>query len=330
LEYVNSAKMDHILLLIFSVYSGAGVKMIETRTIAILGIALLILAGLLLAKPDMFFKEEKTLTYDTVNVTPSKGHATVTIPSHATEISPGVFFLGTAVSNGKLLEGYAFVDYKEGFGKPTGCNYNGVCQGWEDATCDDCAGGAEPDSSCYGFLAKGARWRVIEPFIVNPENSRGLSGSFVLNNLAKDIVKWENASGKEILGLGSLTSTTLSADYVSPDNKNEVYFADIADRNAIAITVVWGIFRGPPSGRELVEWDQVYDDVDFDWSSTGVAGKMDFENIATHELGHSVGLGDLYEGKCSQETMYGYATEGETKKRSLESGDIAGVKELYK
>jgi hypothetical protein len=27
--------------------------------------------------------------------------------------------------------------------------------------------------------------------------------------------------------------------------------------------------------------------------------------------------------------MYGYATEGETKKRDLESGDIAGIKKLY-
>lgn len=55
-----------------------------------------------------------------------------------------------------------------------------------------------------------------------------------------------------------------------------------------------------------------------------------FESIATHELGHSVGLDDLYDGSCSEQTMYGYATEGETKKRTLEAGDIAGVQELYK
>lgn len=96
-----------------------------------------------------------------------------------------------------------------------------------------------------------------------------------------------------------------------------------------AMAVVWGIFSGPPSFRELVEWDQIYDDVDFDWSSDGEANKMDFENIATHELGHSVGLADLYEGACSEETMYGYASYGEIKKRSLEAGDIIGVKKLY-
>ena len=57
---------------------------------------------------------------------------------------------------------------------------------------------------------------------------------------------------------------------------------------------------------------------------------MDFESIATHELGHSVGMGDLYTTDCGEMTMYGYATDGETKKSSLEDGDITGVKELYK
>jgi len=106
-------------------------------------------------------------------------------------------------------------------------------------------------------------------------------------------------------------------------------FADIEHEGAIAVAIVWGYFGGPPPFRELVEWDMVFDDVDFDWSAIGEAGKMDFENIATHELGHAVGLGDLYNTECSEATMYGYASYGETKKRTLEAGDIAGVSSLY-
>ena len=56
---------------------------------------------------------------------------------------------------------------------------------------------------------------------------------------------------------------------------------------------------------------------------------MDFENIAQHELGHSFGLGHPSDG-CTEETMYRFASEGETKKRNLNSGDIAGIKKLYK
>ena len=55
---------------------------------------------------------------------------------------------------------------------------------------------------------------------------------------------------------------------------------------------------------------------------------MDFENIATHELGHSIGMGHP-SSECIEETMYAYADFGETKKRTLNTGDIEGISELY-
>lgn len=302
--------------------------MFEYRNIAIFFVALIVLGGLILAKPD-FDSLGKDGVSQVVDVVPSKGHAKVAIPSHATEVAPGVFFLGTAVIEGKMLEGYAIVDYKEGFGKPTGCNYDGKCQGWEDSSCSDCKGSSETETNCYGFLAKGARWRVAEYYLINPTNSRGLNKSYVFANFENNIKKWENAAGTNVVDAGSSVNITLSADMSSPDGKNEVYFGEIADRNAIAVTIVWGVFRGPPGYRELVEWDMVFDQEDFGWSPSGEAGKMDFESIATHELGHVIGLDDLYDTKCSDETMYGYADYGETKKRTLEAGDKKGALELY-
>ena len=246
-------------------------------------------------------------------------HQTPYLPWQA-DNSP-IISLGAAVdpSSGKVVEGYAFVHPKNAPAKPP----------W--------AGGNSGATKCYGFLAKSAKWKTIESWFVNSSNSRGLTGGFVLNNLGDDIAKWEDAADGtvgdvgsiNILGNGFSTSAALVADTISPDGNNEVYFADISSSNAIAVTIIWGIFGGPPAGRELVEWDQIYDDVDFDWSSSGEGGKMDFENIATHELGHSVGLGDLYDSNCSEQTMYGYASYGETKKQTLESGDIAGISTLY-
>ncbi|PJA83788.1 MAG: peptidase M10A and M12B matrixin and adamalysin, partial [Candidatus Nealsonbacteria bacterium CG_4_9_14_3_um_filter_37_29] len=55
----------------------------------------------------------------------------------------------------------------------------------------------------------------------------------------------------------------------------------------------------------------------------------DLQNIATHELGHGVGLGDVYETACSEVTMYGYSNYGETQKRTLEAPDITGLQTLY-
>lgn len=261
----------------------------------------LILVTFVLGRPDF------------VTVTNEKAGVGLVIPNNAVEVADGVFSLGHALDvDGRVVEGFAIVHYKENFAKPP----------WA-------GGGKKTDSTCYGFLAKGAKWKTVEPYIVNPANTRGLDESFVVNNLALDINKWEKAAGVEIVGEGFATSEPLVADTSSPDNRNEVYFGSISDSRAIAVTIVWGIFSGPPKWRELVEWDMIYNQVDFDWSASGEPNKMDFENIATHELGHTVGLSDLYTTECSEETMYGYGVYGETKKRDLNAGDIAGINNLY-
>jgi hypothetical protein len=279
------------------------------------------------AKPD--------LTPRLVTVNPAGGQTKVVIPARAAEVTPGVFSLGTATDKGRVVEGYAFVHYrsqKEKFAKSGSQCGNGICEIGENAKkCPvDCnSGEGSEGSSCYGFLSRGAKWKIVEPYIVDPANIRGLDETFIRENMAADIAKWETAADKEILG-DEIEGVIDGADLDSPDNKNEVYFGDIADPDVIGVTVVWGIFSGPPFQRELVEWDQIYDQVDYDWSISGEATKMDFENVATHELGHSVGLDDLYKDSCSEQTMYGYTNYGEINKRTLEAGDIAGVQELYK
>ena len=244
----------------------------------------------------------------------TQGGAIVVVPPHAVEVAPGIFNLGTATAvDGRTVEGYMIIDYKKGFGhKP---NHNPPS-------------GGNGGTTCFAFLAKGAKWKTLEPWIVNTANNRGLSNDFVFGNLGADIQKWETASSTNIVGDGITTTNTLVADTSNPDGQNEAYFGDVASSGSIAVTIVWGIFSGPPSIRELVEWDQVYDQVDFDWSATGEANKMDFENIATHELGHSVGMGHPPD-ECTEETMYRFAAFGEIKKRTLNAGDIAGINGLY-
>ena len=231
------------------------------------------------------------------------------LPPGAVQVSENVYSLGKAKDvDGREVEGFAFIDKKKENAKPGSGGNGGI--------------------KCYTFLAKGAKWKVIEPWVANPTNTEGLANDFVFNNLGLDIQKWEDASSTNILGSGSINTSILVADTSSPDGQNEAYFGDVASPGAIAVTIVWGIFSGPPSIRELVEWDQIYDQIDFDWKSTGEAGKMDFENIATHELGHSVGMGHSPD-ECTEETMYRFASAGETKKRDLNAGDITGISELY-
>lgn len=253
-----------------------------------------------------------------VSATNPMSGVTVEIPENAVEVADNVFYLGEAVDSdsGKTVEGLMFIHNKNNNAKPDNPgNGNGKSNG-------------KGRSSCYAFLANGAKWKSVEDWVVNPSNNQSLSSTFVAGNLADDMAKWENESSANIFGTGSTTTSTLVADTTSTDGLNEVYFGNINSPGAIAVTIVWGIFSGRPSNRELVEWDMIFDEADFDWSDSGAAGKMDFENIATHEIGHAAGMGHP-DSSCTEETMYAYAAYGETKKSSLNDGDIAGIQALY-
>lgn len=268
-------------------------------------IAILVLGFVL--QPSVFALNEK------------KENKEFKIPLGLSEIAPGVFSLGKAKDvNGDDVDGIMFVHYKNEFAKPQGI------------------GKPTGKTICYSFLTKGGvKWTGAEPWVVNTTNLAGLDSGFILSNIASNIAKWEDASdgvvgsgtSTNIMGDGSTTTATLVADSSSPDDKNEIYFANIASTGVIAVTTTWySTFSG-----QIVEWDQVYDDKDFGWSDSsvnGVPGKMDFENISTHEIGHAVGMGHPSDS-CASETMYRYASNGETIKRSLNSGDIVGIDKLY-
>lgn len=272
---------------------------------------------------------------------PPENMRKVSIPSHAIEVAPGLFHLGTAIDKGRPVEGYAMLMKSKVKFARSECG-NGICEPGENARkCPiDCGDTPTPDpdpdtSSCYDYTS-GVKWKQVEPYLVNPANDRGLDDIQVADALEFAIGDWEDAADVQgiIIGEGSATSEVLEADFYATDGKNEVYFGDIDSLGAIGVTVVWGIFRGPPAWRELVEWDQVYNQAQFDWSidcilENDCTEKMDFPSIAIHELGHSVGLNDLYTDECSAQTMFGYAVYGETDKRTLEDGDIRGIQELY-
>mgnify|MGYP001604004891 CR=1 FL=1 len=150
--------------------------------------------------------------------------------------------LGSALDpgSGKVVEGYAFIHYDQRGAKP-----------------GDKPGKGGGGSSCYAYLATGAKWKSTESWLMNAANASSLNGTSLFNTQGSALTKWEDAAdgtvgsgpGYNIFGDGSATSTTLVADTSTPDNQNEVYFANISSSGAIAVTIVWGIFAGPPSGR---------------------------------------------------------------------------------
>jgi hypothetical protein len=183
------------------------------------------------------------------------------------------------------------------------------------------------DTGQYSYISRGAKWRVTENFVVNPINGQALSDALVVNAVTLALSEWENYGG-EIFGDVSIDYSAAYNDDAT-DGVNAVSFGPYPQNNVIAVTIIWGYFGGPQSSREIIETDVLFNTA-FTWGdATATPSVMDLQNIATHELGHAAGMGDLYLTSAIQETMYGYSTEGETSKRDLYKGDMAGITKLY-
>jgi hypothetical protein len=206
------------------------------------------------------------------------------------------------------LEKIVLIHYEEGFAKPPG------------------VGGDKKES---GYKLLGAKWKDLQVnYVIDPDNPYGLTEEFVVKVIHASAEEWDAHTSAELFGAYSIDYNA-SWDSSAPDGKNELLFGDYPEEGVIGITIVWGYFTGPPSTRRIIEFDVMFD-TDFVWGdATGNSAVMDLQNIATHELGHGIGLADLYNLANSEQTMYGYSNYGEIKKRDLYTGDIAGIQALY-
>jgi hypothetical protein len=271
--------------------------------------------GMVLARPDT----------TRVPVTNDKAGVELIIPKHAQEVADGVFSLGLAQDiDGRMVEGYLIIDKKKENAKPGTVCGNGICEPGEKKSCTADCGGGNGDtgkSTCYALFAKGARWKATEPYITGP----GIDLDFTETSLET----WDSEVSFNIFGTRDASRVVDGADDESPDGKNEVEFSYLGAGGTIAYTIVWGIFSGPPPGRVLIEWDAVFNTYyPFGDYNPGDETTMDYRNIAVHEFGHALGLSHP-DDSCTEETMYRFASLNETKKRTLEAGDIAGVNKLY-
>lgn len=100
------------------------------------------------------------------------------------------------------------------------------------------------------------------------------------------------------------------------------------DPNAFALTSVWHSTRT----GEIFDADMEFNGTRFSFGllsehSCGPSSlTADIENVATHEVGHFLGLAHTPD---SDATMYGMACAGEIDKRSLADDDVAGICAIY-
>ena len=173
-----------------------------------------------------------------------------------------------------------------------------------------------------GYALTGYKWKTLPLTVrVNPGDQ---DASFIYAAISASFAAWDAETAAELVESCEVSSSVF-LDGPTVDRVNEVVFGSISDANIIAQCTYW-YYRAT---REIVDFEIVFN-TRYTWGDATVTGTlMDVQNIATHELGHGFGLADLYDAKWAEQTMYGYGAVGEIKKRSIESGDIAGIEKLY-
>ncbi len=189
------------------------------------------------------------------------------------------------------------------------------------------------------FILLGPKWDLSNyptgvPYVINPTGaSLGAEAE-----VKAAFEAWDTATSAEVFN----DNPTIDASswWGREDGRNNVSWQVIASGGVIAATWVWyydmdGNGQMSP-GDVMKETDIVFNasqkwgiDPDGEGTAYKLKNMYDVLDIATHEAGHVVGLGDLYDSKYSEITMYGYSSKSETKKISLADGDKLGTQELY-
>jgi hypothetical protein len=196
--------------------------------------------------------------------------------------------------------------------------------------------GGKEEKLWYSY--DGTHWSIPSvPFVIKDINE---DNDAFENDVLKAFDIWED-TGATIDFIGEIVeelddvipSSFYLEDPLWPKGKanmvNEVGWIKFSENNlpsnAIAVTAVWVYTANP---KIIAEVDMAMND-DLGWSTDLLPNTYDVLNIATHEAGHWLKLGDLYKKPAREQTMYGYGAINETKKQTLESGDIAGILEIY-
>ncbi len=191
------------------------------------------------------------------------------------------------------------------------------------------------DGQAFGYIA---RWNLssdinnigILKYYVNPTGS-GIDPIQTVEAIKESMNKWDDNVERNLIEENWNPYTTTFSPHIYRDGKNVIGWDDLTQIYpfAIAVAFTW-VDHGT---HEIMESDIILNS-EFPWgiSAEGECTNdnfMDIQNIATHELGHFYGLLDFYLYNNTEITMYGYSYYGETSKRSLEFGDIYGIKTLY-
>jgi hypothetical protein len=184
-------------------------------------------------------------------------------------------------------------------------------------------------------LLTGWRWNSANPQIrwyLRDDSylmDEGLTAESVANAITAASNTWDANSNQNLFAdVDTVTvSTTVKAD--AKDGKNTQSFRPLSSgwTGALAYSRIWYSYAKVDGRYSATESDISYN-TQYSWSTSGTSN-YDVQTVALHEMGHTLGLADLY-GKAAykgdtDQIMHRYTGV----KRSLGNGDKNGLWTLY-
>jgi hypothetical protein len=168
-----------------------------------------------------------------------------------------------------------------------------------------------------------AKWTSLPvTFYVNPTNqdvtASAAAGAF---QAALDVWNTQGGSPFRYFYGGTVSDTATAHDY-----RNVAIFRNVSNGGTIATTYSWWTTGGSLLDADIIFWDGGFKFYTGTSGCTTTTASMYIEDVATHELGHGLGLNH---SSVSDATMYPTAMYCSQMNRTLASDDVSAIRALY-
>lgn len=168
-----------------------------------------------------------------------------------------------------------------------------------------------------------AKWTSLPvTFYVNPAN-QDVTASAAASAFQTALDVWNTQGGSPFRYFygGTVSDTATAHDY-----RNVAIFRNVSNGGTIATTYSWWTTGGSLLDSDIIFWDGGFKFYTGTAGCTTTTASIYIEDVATHELGHALGLSH---SSVSDATMYPSTAYCSQSNRTLASDDVAAIRSLY-